>query len=105
MTLATYTGTALSGVLTASDASGNALSFSVTTPAHGSVNLSNATTGAFTYTPAAGYSGTDSFSFTAKDTVTGLSSAAPSVSLTVSALPVSTCAVPLASNANFTTFV
>ena len=105
MTLATYTGTSLSGVLTASDAAGNALSFSVTTPSHGTVKLTDTATGAFTYTPAAGYSGADSFSFKATDTVTGLSSASASVSLTVNALPVSSKAVPLANNANFTTYV
>ncbi|HSN17375.1 MAG TPA: Ig-like domain-containing protein, partial [Gammaproteobacteria bacterium] len=104
MTLTTYTGTPLSGVLTASDAAGNTLSFSVTTPAHGSVKLTNAATGAFTYTPAAGFSGADSFTFTATDTVTGLSSAAAGVSLTVQAVPVSSQAVPLASNASFTTY-
>jgi hypothetical protein len=54
MTLSTYSATPVSGVLTASDAAGNALSFSVTAPTHGTVKLTNAATGAFTYTPAAG---------------------------------------------------
>lgn len=35
----------------------------VTAPAHGTVNITNPATGAFTYTPAAGYIGSDSFTF------------------------------------------
>jgi hypothetical protein len=105
MSLATYSGTPLSGVLTASDAAGNALSFSTTAPSHGTVKLTNAATGAFTYTPAAGYAGSDGFSFTATDKVTGLGSATAIVTLAVNAVPVSTKAVPLASNGNFTTYV
>ena len=105
MTLSTYSGTPVSGVLTASDAAGNALSFSVTAPSHGTVKLSNATTGAFTYTPTAGYSGADGFSFSATDTVTGLNSATAIVTLSINSVPVSSKAVPLASNANFTTYV
>lgn len=35
----------------------------VTQPNHGSVSITNTATGAFTYTPTAGFSGTDSFTF------------------------------------------
>jgi serine protease len=64
----TTTGTAVNGTLSASDQDGNALTFSVVTaPAHGTVTITNASTGAFTYTPASGYSGSDSFTFKAND--------------------------------------
>ena len=52
--------TVISGVLTASDVDGDALSFaSISAPAHGSVSVSS--DGAWSYTPAANYNGTDSF--------------------------------------------
>jgi hypothetical protein len=105
MTLASYANTPLSNVLTASDAAGDALSFSVTQPGHGAVTLSNATTGAFTYTPAAGYTGSDSFTFTATDTVTKLNSGATTVSITLAGLPVSSTAAPITGNAAFTSYV
>lgn len=58
----------LSGSLTASDVENDALSFVlVSQAAHGTVNIVNPATGAFTYTPAPNYSGTDSFSFKAND--------------------------------------
>lgn len=61
--LTTSENTAASGSLTASG--GGTLSFTVVgQPAHGTVSLTNTTTGAFTYTPASGYSGADSFTFT-----------------------------------------
>ena len=64
----------------------------VTAPAHGALSL--AANGSFVYTPAAGYSGTDSFSYRAGD---GLAFSAPAtVSLAVTAAPV----VPILS-ANF----
>ncbi len=55
---------------------GGTLSFAIKTrPAHGTVTLTSASTGAFTYTPASGFSGTDSFTFNASN-VGGTSSAA-----------------------------
>ncbi|MCT4706605.1 tandem-95 repeat protein, partial [Enterobacteriaceae bacterium H16N7] len=49
------------GQVTATDADGDTLGYTITTqPAHGTVTL-NATTGAYTYTPTADYNGTDSF--------------------------------------------
>ena len=57
-----------SGQLTATDAEGDALTFSIVSNGSlGSVVISNSTTGAFTYTPAANANGTDSFTFTASD--------------------------------------
>ncbi len=64
----TSVNTAVNGTLAATDADGNALVFSVVTaPAHGTATITNTATGAFTYTPASGYSGSDSFTFKATD--------------------------------------
>ncbi|MCI0746500.1 MAG: Ig-like domain-containing protein [Verrucomicrobia subdivision 3 bacterium] len=55
--------------LSATDADGDPLQYSVSSPpAHGVV-VANAQTGAATYTPAPGYCGPDSFKFTASDGV------------------------------------
>ncbi|HEX5040879.1 MAG TPA: LamG-like jellyroll fold domain-containing protein [Candidatus Limnocylindria bacterium] len=64
------------------DADANALTaIKVSDPAHGSVSL--AATGGFTYTPSAGYSGPDSFTYRANDGTVDSNTA--TVSLTVSA--------------------
>ncbi|MGH7195048.1 MAG: Ig-like domain-containing protein, partial [Candidatus Saccharimonadales bacterium] len=56
--------TAVNGTLSASDSDGDSLTFAVVSnPSHGSVSITNSSTGAFTYTPNAGYSGSDSFTF------------------------------------------
>jgi VCBS repeat-containing protein len=75
--------TAASGVLkNDSDANGNALTATVVTlPTHGTLSLSS--TGSFTYTPAAGYAGADSFTYKAKDAA--LFSNIATVSITVTA--------------------
>jgi hypothetical protein len=64
------------------DPDGNAVSAELTTtPSHGTVTLGSG--GGFTYTPAAGYSGPDSFTYTASD---GTATSAPAtVAVTVSA--------------------
>ncbi|HET7371266.1 MAG TPA: Ig-like domain-containing protein, partial [Gammaproteobacteria bacterium] len=55
-----------SGTLTASDADGDTLTFAkVSDPAHGALTLN--ADGSFTYTPASGYIGGDSFTFKAND--------------------------------------
>ena len=59
--IATNEDTPVSGQVTASDPNGDTLGFSLTQgPAHGALTL-NAATGAYTYTPGANYSGSDSF--------------------------------------------
>ena len=59
---------AAGGTLSATDPDGNALTFTVVSPpSHGTVTITNAATGAFTYTPAANYNGADSFTFRASD--------------------------------------
>jgi VCBS repeat-containing protein len=62
----TLRGTAVNGTLVASDTDKDALTFStVTDPSHGSVVVN--ANGTFTYTPASGYTGPDSFSLKATD--------------------------------------
>ena len=81
-TLTTDEDTAASGQLNATDVNtGDTLTYTVGTgPSHGTIDL-NATTGAYTYTPAANYNGPDSFSFTASDGT--LTSAPATVSIIV----------------------
>ena len=65
--VSTAEGQAVTGQLNASAPSGQTLTYAlVTGPVHGTVMLS-ASTGAFTYTPAAGFAGVDSFTFDATD--------------------------------------
>ncbi len=105
LTLTTYTGQALSDTLPAVvTPSSDALSYAIAAqPTHGAVTVS-ATTGAFTYTPASGYNGSDPFTFTAKDTVTGLVSNTATVSITVNAVPPPGQVPPVASNLTLTTY-
>jgi hypothetical protein len=78
--------TALNITLTGSAPNGDPYTFAIGVgPAHGTLSGLNAATGAVTYTPGAGYTGPDSFQFTVTDTVSNLTSAAATVSLTVTA--------------------
>jgi serine protease len=80
----TYTNTSVSGILSAYDPDEDALTFAiVANPAHGTVTINNASTGAFTYTPANGYTGSDSFTFQATDSASNASNVATD-SVTVS---------------------
>lgn len=57
-----------SGTLNASDANGDPLTFSIVNNSlHGTVKLTDANKGGFTYTPVSGYTGSDSFTFKAND--------------------------------------
>jgi hypothetical protein len=84
--------TAAAGVLkNDSDPDGNPLSAVLGTgPANGTVTLAN--DGGFSYTPAIGFSGTDSFSYRAFDN--GLYSNAATVTLNIA--PVASCTLPAA---------
>ena len=65
--VSTAVGQAVAGQLRATAPSGQTLTYAlVTGPVHGTVTLT-ASTGAFTYTPAGGFAGMDSFTFDAKD--------------------------------------
>jgi VCBS repeat-containing protein len=78
--------TPVSGVLSGTDPEGDTLSFATSSnPQHGTLTI-NTSTGAFTYTPDAGYTGSDLFSFTTTDGA--LTSAAADVTITVNAAPV-----------------
>ena len=93
--------TSVNGTLSASDSAGNALSFAiVANPSHGSVTINNLSTGAFTYTPASGYIGSDSFTFKATDSVTGTVSNTATESVTVNSTTVNP---PTASNGSVST--
>lgn len=58
---------------------------SSTTPGHGTVSV--ATNGGYTYTPAAGYSGTDSFTYTVSDVVGQTATATVTITVGASAPP------------------
>ena len=73
----------LSGSVSATDADGNGLTYTaVTQPGHGSLTLS--ANGSYTYTPAANFNGTDSFTFKANDGAADSNYA--TVTITVSAV-------------------
>jgi hypothetical protein len=67
-----------------------------TAPAHGSTAV-DPTTGLITYTPAAGYTGTDTFQYTISDT-TGAVSAPATVTVNVSSTPIGS---PVAANLSY----
>jgi hypothetical protein len=105
LTLVTYENQSVGGTLPASGPAGDVLSYAVKTDAaHGNVTITDAATGAFKYTPASGYHGTDSFQFTAKDTVTNTVSNPATVSITVNATPPPDQVPPVASNLDLTTY-
>ncbi|MEO0346648.1 MAG: Ig-like domain-containing protein [Pseudomonadota bacterium] len=79
--------TAVSGTLSATDADGDALTFSVaTTPANGNVTLSGTGDRDFEYTPNGGFAGVDTFTFSASDG--SLTSNTATVTITVNTAPV-----------------
>ncbi|MEO5372521.1 MAG: Ig-like domain-containing protein [Magnetococcus sp. DMHC-1] len=67
-TLSVIKNTATSGTLTATDADGNTLTYTiVSNGSKGTVSVTNSGTGAYTYTPTTGATGADSFTFKASD--------------------------------------
>jgi hypothetical protein len=78
----TAQGTALTASVSCSDADGDALSYvAVAGPANGTVSAI-ASNGSFTYTPSAGYSGTDAFTYQASDGKGGTATATFTVTVT-----------------------
>ncbi|MEL6951555.1 MAG: Ig-like domain-containing protein [Pseudomonadota bacterium] len=78
---------AVSGTLSATDADGDALTFSVATaPANGSVTLSGTGDRDFEYTPNGGFAGVDTFTFSASDG--SLTSNTATATITVNTAPV-----------------
>ncbi|HHH43555.1 MAG TPA: tandem-95 repeat protein, partial [Gammaproteobacteria bacterium] len=79
--------TAGNGTLVATDADNDPLTFSiVTNGGRGTAVITNATTGAYTYTPNPGENGSDSFTFKANDGT--VDSATASIAVTINAAPV-----------------
>ncbi len=80
------------------DVEGQTLTYAISTPpTHGTITNLNATTGAYTYTPATNYNGTDTFVYVASD---GTATSAPAaITITVTAVN----DAPVASNASFST--
>jgi hypothetical protein len=82
--LTTAEDTAVSAVLAATDADGDDLTFSIASNgAKGTAVITNATTGAFIYTPIVGQTGQDSFSFKANDGIVDSNSAIISVTISI----------------------
>ena len=78
-------GTPVAVTLTASDADGNPLTYAVViTPAHGTLS---GTAPALTYTPDAGYNGSDSFTFKANDGTADSNIATVTITVTPVTLP------------------
>ena len=82
--LSTNAGQAANGALSATGAyAGQTLTYSlVGTPAHGTAAITDASTGAYTYTPGTGFAGSDSFTFKVTDGA-GTPSNTATVSVTV----------------------
>lgn len=81
LNLTTDEGVPVNGAISATDADGDSLSYSVTgVPAHGSVVL-NPATGTFTYTPTAGYNGSDSFLVAISDGKGGLATSSVTIGI------------------------
>jgi VCBS repeat-containing protein len=97
-TLATNEDTAAGGTLSASDADGDALTYSiVSNGSKGSASITNAATGAYTYTPNADANGTDTFTFKANDGTSD--STVATVTVTINAVN----DAPVARNGTITT--
>jgi len=78
--------TAANGTLSANDSDGDALVFAIASqPAHGTLTLKNSVTGAFTYTPDQGYTGSDSFTFNANDGFVDSNTATESITVKAAA--------------------
>lgn len=105
--LSTTYNTAVSGSPNAAGGT-SPYSYSSTTPAHGTVSL-NASTGNYTYTPTAGYSGTDSFDLTVASNCTDMSvtpnvipGTTVAITIDVGATPIPPCNAPTLGNFSMT---
>jgi VCBS repeat-containing protein len=97
-TLAVVEDTAATGTVTGADVDGDSLTYSIAgAAAKGTVQIVNAQTGAFVYTPALNATGTDAFTFRAHD---GSLASAPAT-VTVTIAPVNDA--PVAADANAAT--
>lgn len=72
-----------SGTLNATDPDGDELTFSIVSPpSHGTVNITDKASGAYTYKPESGYVGSDSFTFKANDGSADSNTATVSITVT-----------------------
>ena len=86
--LNTFEDVAANGVLSATDGDGDALTFSIVTNASkGTAVITNAVTGAYTYTPNFGATGVDSFTFKVNDGLVDSSIATITVNITLVNVP------------------
>ena len=98
--VSTNENTAITGSLVATDADNNPLTYAIAvSPTHGTLTSFNASTGAFSYTPTAGYWGPDSFTFTATDGTNTSTAATVSLSVIDNVAPVAN-AQSLSTNEN-----
>ncbi|MGH8398995.1 MAG: Ig-like domain-containing protein, partial [Gammaproteobacteria bacterium] len=97
--LSTSPNTAVSGTLSATPGfTGQKLTFTIVEqPSNGTLSAFNTATGAFTYTPKAGFTGTDLFIFTAGDGIVTSAPAAESITVSTPTGP------PTANNGSVTT--
>ncbi len=87
LTIETYKDLPLAGTVSAYDPEGDEMTYEIVRyAAHGRVTLTDRHTGAYTYTPDAGYIGTDRFDYVVRDTHGNYSTSA-TVSITVSDRP------------------
>ena len=87
LNIATYKSLATAGTISAYDPEGDELTYEIVRyAAHGRVTLTDRHTGAYVYTPDAGYTGQDSFDYVVYDRYGNYSTSA-TVSITVSPLP------------------
>jgi hypothetical protein len=102
VTVAASTGTAtpvqLKGVSGNTGTSANLTYAIATNPAHGTITNFNPTTGALTYTPTSGFTGTDTFTYTTTDTTNSLTSTPGKVTINVGTATGVTGAVRLISD-------
>lgn len=88
----------LTGKLSATDPEGDALQFQIVTiPTKGTLVLTDANTGTFTYTPESGSTGNDSFTFNVTDGVNASNTASVDITIT------SSNTAPVADRGRFTT--
>ncbi len=102
LSITTAQDTATSSAVTASDVNNDTLTFGVVNgPSNGTLTSFSTTTGAFTYSPNAGYFGADAFTFTANDGIASSSVATTSITVTQApAAPVLGCTNASATNYN-----
>ena len=84
-TLAVVENTPASGTLSATDADANSLTYSiVSNGSKGTAAITNTTTGAYTYTPTAGQTGQDTFTFKVNDGTVDSNTATITLSISAS---------------------